>query len=162
MGLKLAGIMFILMMAMGGIGYWYYTDTQEKMAILHENNAKLETAVATQKQAIEQQKRDMKIATGIHQDVVKKYTEARKQVASLDKKFNKVSKLLGARDIGKIAVTKPRPIQKIITKGSNNMMRCFEILSGAPRTEKEKNADRKSKINTMCPNIANPNYTPSQ
>lgn len=53
MGLKLAGIMFILMMAMGGMGYWYYTDTQSKIAILHENNAKLEVATKLQKETIE-------------------------------------------------------------------------------------------------------------
>ena len=37
MGLKLAGIMLILMMAMGGLGYWYYNDTQEKMSILQKS-----------------------------------------------------------------------------------------------------------------------------
>ena len=44
MGLKLAGIMLVAMLAMGGVGYWYYNDTQEKIATLHENNAKLESA----------------------------------------------------------------------------------------------------------------------
>ena len=48
MGLKLAGVMMILMLAMGGLGYWYYNDSQEKMRILHENNAKLETAAKIQ------------------------------------------------------------------------------------------------------------------
>ena len=50
MGFKLAGVMLILMLAMGGIVYWYYNDTQEKLAILHENNAKLETATKVQRQ----------------------------------------------------------------------------------------------------------------
>ena len=59
MGWKLAGIMFILMLAMGGGAYWYYTDTQERMRVLAENNAKLEIAVQTQQQAIEQQKKDI-------------------------------------------------------------------------------------------------------
>ena len=40
MGLKLAGIMFLIMALMGGLGYWYYNDTQEKMAILVANEAK--------------------------------------------------------------------------------------------------------------------------
>ena len=148
MGLKLAGVMLILMMAMGGMGYWYYNDTQEKMATLHANNAKLETAVTIQKQTIEQTKKDLRLAHDVATDAMKK--------------FDKVSKLLGARDIGKLAQAKPRPIQKIINKGSSNMMRCFEILSGKPLTEKEANADRKSKINSMCPDIANPKYTPSR
>ena len=53
MGFKLAGVLLILMFAMGGIMYWYYNDTQKKIATLHENNAKLETATKVQKQAIE-------------------------------------------------------------------------------------------------------------
>lgn len=162
MGLKLAGIMLILMMAMGGMGYWYYNDTQEKMATLHANNAKLETAVTIQKETIEQTKKDLRLAHQVGQDAMNKFQEARKQTEEMNKKFNKVSKLLGARDIGKLAQAKPKPIQRIINKGSKNMMRCFEILSGDALTEKEANADRKSKINSMCPDIANPRYTPSQ
>ena len=162
MGLKLAGVMVILMMAMGGIGYWYYNDTQAKMAILHENNAKLEISVATQKATIEQTKKDLRLAHDVATDAMNKFQEARKQTEDMNKKFNKVSKLLGARDIGKLAQAKPKPIQKIINKGSSNMMRCFEILSGKHLTEKEANADRKSKINSMCPDVANPKYTPSR
>ena len=63
MGLKLAGVMMIIMGVVGGIFYWYYTDTQEKMAIMHENNAKLETAMQTQKQAIDQYQKDIKLVT---------------------------------------------------------------------------------------------------
>ena len=53
MGMKLAGVMFLVMCVMGGIGYWYYNDTQERMAILQENNAKLEIAVETNEAALE-------------------------------------------------------------------------------------------------------------
>jgi len=34
MGAKLALVMFVLMCAMGGGAYWYYNDTQERIAIL--------------------------------------------------------------------------------------------------------------------------------
>ena len=48
MGFKLALIMLVVMGIVGGIGYWYYQDTQERMAILNANAAKLEQATATQ------------------------------------------------------------------------------------------------------------------
>ena len=35
MGLKLALIMLVIMGVLGGLGYWYYQDTQERMAILN-------------------------------------------------------------------------------------------------------------------------------
>jgi hypothetical protein len=162
MGLKLAGIMFILMMAMGGMGYWYYTDTQSKIAILHENNAKLEVATKLQKETIAQTKKDLVLSTAVANDAMEKFQTARKATEDLNARFNKVSSLLGQRDIGKLAQARPKPIQRIVNKGSKNIMRCFEVLSGQALTEKEKNADRKSQINSMCPTVVNPSYTPSQ
>ena len=156
MGFKLAGIMFILMLAMGGGAYWYYTDTQERMRVLAENNAKLEIAVQTQQQAIEQQKKDIAAVNAANDALNKEFQASRAEVDDLKGKFNKVSKVVGARDIGKQAIAFPKSIEKIITKGSNNVMRCFEILSGQPLTEKEANAEKPSQSNTMCPEIANP------
>lgn len=112
MGLKLAGIMIIVMGVLGGIFYWYYNDTQQKMAILHENNAKLETAMKTQKQAIEQYQSDIKTVTAEKLVVEKQFAESRQSVSDLQTKFNKVSKLLGARDLGKMGAAKPRSIEK--------------------------------------------------
>ena len=65
MGLKIALMMGVLMAAMAGLGYWYYNDTQKKMAILHENNAKLETATKVQKEAIKQMEADLTLAQDI-------------------------------------------------------------------------------------------------
>jgi len=45
--MKLAGLLLIVIMTISGMGYWYYTDTQNTIAVLTANNAKLEMAVAT-------------------------------------------------------------------------------------------------------------------
>ena len=158
MGLKLVGIMVIVMGVLGGIFYWYYNDTQQKMAILHENNAKLETAMKTQKQAIEQYQKDIKLVTASKLEVETQFAESRKSVEDLKSKFNKVSKLLGARDLGKMGAAKPNRIQRIVNKGSKDVLRCFEIASGKTLTEKEKDAIKPSQINKQCPNLANPNH----
>ena len=130
MGLKLAGVMFILMLAMGGLMYWYYNDTQEKMAILHENNAKLETATKVQKQAIEDMERQVELVNNIAKQTQDQLVESRKKIEVINNKFNKQSRLLGSRDIGKLAISKPRVITKIVDKASLNVLRCFEIVSG--------------------------------
>lgn len=157
MGLKLAGVMLILMVAMGGVGYWYYTDSQEKMAILHQNNAKLEQATKLQNEAIKTLEGNVQAAQAIAQSTIKELQESRKQIQDIQGKFNKQSKLLGSRDIGKMAISKPRPIQKVVNNGSKDALRCFEILSGAKLTEKEQNATKPSQLNNQCPRIANPN-----
>jgi hypothetical protein len=157
MGLKIALMMGILMAAMAGLGYWYYQDTQQKMAILHENNAKLETATKVQKETIRQIEQNLELAHNIAIETSDKLKEAREQVGVIRNKFNKTSKLLGSRDLGKMGIAKARPIKRIINSGSAKMMRCFEIMSGQPLTEKEKNAKKPSQLNGMCPGVANPN-----
>lgn len=58
MGLKLAAVMAILMFAMAGAFSWYYNDTQERIGVLRENNAKLETAIAVSEASIEMLQED--------------------------------------------------------------------------------------------------------
>jgi|CoawatStandDraft_6_1074263.scaffolds.fasta_scaffold16240_3 hypothetical protein len=157
MGLKLAMIMLVIMGVVGGIGYWYYQDTQNKLAILYENNAKLEQAAATQTAAIEAMEEDIAAAAEVQKTTAKEFEVARQQVANLQDKFNKTSALLGKRDIGTLGVAKPKAISRIITKGAKNINRCFEIISGQPLTEKETNANKPSQLNSSCPTVANPN-----
>ena len=52
MGAKLAIVFFMLMVTMAGVGSWYYKQTQQKIATLQENNAKLEVAVDTAESSI--------------------------------------------------------------------------------------------------------------
>ena len=149
----MAGVMVILM----GLGYWYYNDTQEKMRILHENNAKLETAAKIQTEAIKSLEADVELASSIAAQTTKQLQDTQKAVEDMRGKFNKQSKLLGSRDLGKMAVSKAKPIRRIVNKGTSNMFRCFEIVSGQQLTEKEQNAEKPSQLNNMCPSIANPN-----
>jgi hypothetical protein len=52
MGLKLAFVSAAMMLVLCGVFYWYYNDTQERIAILNANNAKLETAVQISESSI--------------------------------------------------------------------------------------------------------------
>jgi len=58
MGLKLAFVSAAMMLVLCGVFYWYYNDTQERIAILNANNAKLETAVAISEESISTMRRD--------------------------------------------------------------------------------------------------------
>ena len=73
MGTKLAGIMAVVTFIVCGLFYWYYNDTQERMAILNENNAKLETAVQISEQAVESLQAD--------------YEKANQELGELNEKF---------------------------------------------------------------------------
>ena len=84
---------------------------------LWDQNLKLQKNIAAQRVAIEQQEEaidkhmeDVKAAQEATKKLNEKFEVARKQVDSLEDKFNKTSKLLGKRDIGVLAINKPRAL----------------------------------------------------
>jgi len=144
MGTKLAGIMAVVTFIVCGLFYWYYNDTQERMAILNENNAKLETAVATSEAAVESLQADYEKANQELGELNEKFSNIRKQNKTLSNK-------LGRHDLGNLAENKPGLVEKVITKASGKANRCFELLSGAELTDKEKEAKNGKAFNSECP-----------
>ena len=55
-------LILIVLAVLGSVGYgavWYYNDTQQRIATLRENNAKLEVAVETAEQSMNTMKDEM-------------------------------------------------------------------------------------------------------
>ena len=149
-------LFFIGILASAVIGAGVYVmKLRSDNAILKANQIKLESAVAEQQQVITKQKEDFKEILAANQKMNELVSALKKDLDDLDKRFNKKN-----RDFGKLAIEKTKAIQRIMNKGSVNAQRCIEIASGAELTEDEKNATKKSEINTECPSIANPNYVP--
>ena len=144
MGIKLAGVMMILMLALSGVGYWYYTDTQARIATLQENNAKLETAVQTSEQAVDSLRANYAKVTEELNKVNKSFADIRAQNQVLSKK-------LAEHDLAVLGSNKPGLVERLINKGSANAGRCFELLSGAKLTESERNAKNGVSFNKECP-----------
>ena len=124
-------------------------------AILKANAVKMESAITEQKELIENQKKDFEQILDANKKMNELVSVLKKDLEDLDKRFNKNN-----RDFGKLALEKTGAIERIINKGSVAAARCIEIASGAELTEAEKNATKKSEINTECPSIANPKYVP--
>ena len=154
MGAKLALVMFVLMCAMGGGVYWYYNDTQERIAILTENNAKLETAVQTNEEALASQQASFKAMQAENSRLQTQFQEINDRNRALENRLSR-------HDIGAAAVAKPGLTEKVLNNATKNAQRCMEIFSGAPLTEAEKSATKPSEINPECWRDANPNFDPN-
>ena len=142
-GMKLAGIMALILMVVLGLGYWYYEDTQARLALLMENNAKLTVAVKTNEETIavmkdheiQQAAQITELQTGLNQatqerkDLESKFRErdlaalGRSDAKLLEAKMNKATQSVfddlqiatgGAPD------PVPLPPQKPATKGAVN------------------------------------------
>jgi multidrug resistance efflux pump len=150
----------LIMLAGAGGGFMYVKGLKADLATSEANNLKLEQSVESQKAVIQQMKADFEAITKIKAEIEKQNKILKAEYAALDQKFNKINGKGEIRDMGKLATEKAKLIEKIINKGSANAKRCVEIAMGSPLTEKEKNATKKSQINSECPSIANPNYVP--
>ena len=139
-------------------GLWYVQHLKAENEILTLNNAKLDDAVEQQQAVIEQQLRDIEAKTEIADQLAKNNAKLTADLELANEKFNKVNASGERRDVGNLALSKPKSIERIERKREQQRARCFEIAQGSPLTEEELNATKKSQINAECTNIANPNY----
>ena len=144
----------LLITSIAGAGM-YVMKLRSDNAILKANQMKLEEAVSSQKELIANQKKDFQEILDANNKMNELVSVLKKDLDDLDKRFNKKN-----RDVGKLAIAKTKSIERITNGASALATRCIEIASGSPLTEKEKNATKKSEINSECPSIANPNYIP--
>lgn len=142
--MKLAGIFAIITVMTLGAFYWYYNDTQERLRILNANNAKLEVAIQISEDAV----------TSLQQS----YAKANEELTKVNTEFTAIrqqnrvlSDKLGRHDIGNLAENKPGLVERVINGASIKAGRCFELLSGAPLTDKEKEAENGKSFNSECP-----------
>ena len=154
---KVLAYLGIVIIIAGGL--WYVMNLKAELATSEANNKILENSISQQSAVIEQMKVDIAQIQRINEEVNAELGRQREEVKNLVNRFN-VNARGESRDIGKIAVKKPRAMQRLINRGTKNALRCLEIATGAERTEKEINAKKESEINRECPTLANPNYIP--
>ena len=151
----------ILVSSLAGAGL-YVMKLRSDNAILKANQIKLEEAVASQQELIEQQKADFETIMAANKKLQVTRDILQNELQNLDDKFNKTNASGKKRDIGDLAVNRPESVERVINRASDNALRCVEIAMGSPLTEKEINAVKPSEINSECPSLANPNYVPNQ
>lgn len=153
--IKAVAILAVVVIIAGGL--YYVTGLRADLAISQENTRKLTDAVAQQKEQIENIRRDQERIREIASELRIQNTLQKHDVESLRDRLTKTPSG-EKRVLGKTAAAKPLNVERAINRGTANAMRCLEIASGAPLTQKEKNAKLPSEINKECPSIANPSY----
>lgn len=148
--------LIIIMAAITGVvgfGAWkYYQYTQEQIGIYRENAAKAELAQQASEAAVKAIQKDLV-------EVQAQYTSVSDDFKIANSRVDKLETKLSEHELGDLAQAKPKLIERIVDKGTKDVLRCYEILTGSPLTEKEIAATKKSQANTTCSDVANPNYT---
>lgn len=144
LGLKGYLIMGAIMLTMVGGFYWYYKDSQARIAMLVENNAKLEIAVKTNEETIASLQQNFAAANA-------ELTRVNESFAAVRAQNRELSDRLSEHDIAYLASKKPALVQRVINGASDKAGRCFELLSGATLTDTERNATDGKSFNSECP-----------
>ena len=147
-------IILVILLGGGGFGAWTYMQKlqadnqvlQINQEVLKENELKLNDAIAAQ---------DAVIAAKAKQaeDIQTANNALRAETSRLNSEKDNLAKKLGKHELDILAQNKPGLVNRIINRASDNVMRCFEILSGSPLTHDELQADKPSLYNRECPTI---------
>lgn len=137
-------ILSTVLITVSSVGYLYYKKSQETIMQLQENNATLEVSV-------------QELTTTIS-NLEKKFQEANAVITNLNTTLSEsrvrnreLADRLARHDLSMLALERPELVERIINNASQEAMRCFEILSGSPLTEKERNATNAREFNSECP-----------
>lgn len=148
---KIIGIMGIVLAVVLGMFYWYHRDTQATIARILADNGQLaanvnvlEDSVKTQKDTINDLLADIELANNVKSDLDQALSESRAQNRLLTDRLAK-------HEIGALAASKPGLVERTINNATANAARCFEIITGAPLTERELNARNPREFNSECP-----------
>jgi len=118
-------ILILVLGILGGVGYgayYYYTDTQARIAILTENSAKLEQAASTQKQTIDTLVSDAKKYGELNRELNTKLESANDYKNTLIDKLRK-------HNLAKLSLKKPGLVEKKINAGTKKLFESFEEIS---------------------------------
>ena len=145
-------IVYLILIAALGAGGYYLMNLKADLAI-SENNAKaLESAARQQTALIESMKADIATIQKTNAELAATVDKQRRDVETLNSKFSK-------RDFGALAAEKPEVVEKLVNRGTANVLRCMELASGSPLNEKEKNAKTPMEANRECPSLIDSDYT---
>ena len=120
-------ILIIVLGLVGGVvygGYYYYKDTQERIGILTENNAKMVVAKQAQDNTINTLLADREKFELLSSELQMKLNSANDYKDTLINRLRK-------HDLAKLSLQKPGLVEKKINNGTKKLFRELEELSGS-------------------------------
>ena len=151
-------IILVILLGAGGFGSWTYMQKLQadnevyriNEQVYAENETKLNDAISDQNEVIAA-KAAQAAAIQEANNILRRETDR------LYKEKANLSKKLGRHELDILAQNKPGLVGRVINRASDNALRCFEVITGAPLTPSEKEASKPSQYNAECPTI-HPNY----
>lgn len=147
--LALAGGVFTIT-----VGFAWYTNrleskldqAQQDLIVSQHNEVTLKEALETQGETLKTKELEHATVIKLSSDLSSIAKAQSDEVKGLNDKLN-VSGNGQSRDLGELARAKPQVVQGIINRATDDVNRCFEILTGSPVKEGEVNNECKDLVN---------------
>lgn len=118
-------ILLMLLGSLGGGAWYYYTDTQERLATLRDNNAKLQMVAETNQETIERMESDFLKA---QENMLALQERAKEAEAYQDELASKLRR----HDLTALTLQKPGLIEKRVNNATAKIFDQLEIDTGRP------------------------------
>lgn len=118
-------ILLVMLLTFGGIGYWYYTDTQATIGTLRSNNAKLAVAAETSKETIGRLQADAAQFERSNQ-------ELRAQLDEAEEYSDELAGKLRRHNLTVLTLQKPGLIEGRVNNATAKLFDEMEVLTGKP------------------------------
>jgi|TARA_B100001093_G_C26833675_1_gene1017336 hypothetical protein len=122
--IKIYGLL-IVMGLLAGVGYgayYYYNDTQQRLGVLRDSNAKLEVANQQNQETIKAMTDNFEKQSKLNKELSSKLIDAEKYGNTLRKKLSKI-------DLPAASLNKPEETQKRINDASQKVLDMFESIT---------------------------------
>ena len=122
--LRIYGLIIVLGL-LAGIGYgayYYYNDTQQRLATLRDNNAKLEVANKQNQETINMMKENYEKQTKLNNELSAKLKDAEVYGNELRKKLSKI-------DLPAASLNRPEETEKRINDASQKVLDILESIT---------------------------------
>jgi cell division protein FtsB len=123
--LLMVKILLVMLLTFGGIGYWYYNDTQATIATLRSNNAKLAVAAETSKETIGRLQADAA-------QFEKSNQELRAQLDEAEEYSDELAGKLRRHNLTVLTLQKPGLIEGRVNNATAKLFDEMEVLTGKP------------------------------
>lgn len=147
--MALVGVALAVML----LGFWiYYKSSQKRLEQQAAELARKEVEIAEQKAVREQMEKDIKQATELRGEVNRSMQRTQQSIDDMRTRLApRTNPATGqTTSLGKAAVEKTDTIERAVNRGTLDQLRCFELLTGSPLSEGERNG----KItNSLCPDL---------
>lgn len=122
MGVKLIPVFLVVFGLLGAAFFWYYNNTQQRISILTENNAKLQVVTETQKATISSLEASAAATAANISDLQTKLQAA-------EEAGRKIAGLLAETDIVKNSIANPEATETKINEEINLMFDSISAIT---------------------------------